>query len=68
MLTAPQQATLPGGDYQIARSFVHASAVNLPLLPFHHLEEVDSATTETSPGQTQPLDWGAPRPPSCENP
>jgi predicted acyl esterase len=68
VLTAPQQATLPGGVYQIARSFVHASALNLPLLPFQHLKEVDSGVTATSPGQTQPLDWGSPRPQSCENP
>jgi predicted acyl esterase len=68
VLTAPQQATLPGGVYQIARSFAQASALNLPLLPFRSLKEVASAVTPTSPNQTQPLDWGAPRPPSCPTP
>jgi predicted acyl esterase len=68
VLTAPQQATLPGGVYQIARGFVHASALNLPLLPFRSLREVASGVTPTSPNQTQPLDWGSPRPSSCGTP
>jgi uncharacterized protein len=61
VLTAPQQKTLPGGSYQISRTRLHASAVNLPLLPFEKLHEVASATTPTSPSQTQPLDWGTPQ-------
>ena len=55
--TAPQQATLPGGQYQIK---LGDSSVNLPLVPTSSLAVTNSGTTPTSNGLTEPLDWSSP--------
>ena len=61
-LTAPEQATVPGGTYTIQRSPEAPSAVNLPLLPYLCLNTTTSGTTPTSGTNTEPLDWtGKPR-------
>jgi predicted acyl esterase len=57
LLTAPQQATLPGGVYQIDHSWLFPSSLNLPLLPIGSLPVAASGTTPTSNGQTEPLQW-----------
>ena len=62
LLTAPQQATLPGGVYQIDHSRFLPSSVNLPLLPNDYLPAAPSGTTPTSNGLTEPLGWNSPRP------
>jgi uncharacterized protein len=62
VLTAPQNATLPGGVYQIDHSRSLPSSVNLPLLPNDYLPVTTSGTTPTSNGLTEPLDWSSPRP------
>jgi uncharacterized protein len=56
-LTAPQQATVPGGTYTIERSQVRASSLNLPLLPHLCLDTTASGATPTSGTNTEPLDW-----------
>jgi hypothetical protein len=56
-LTAPEQATVPGGVYTIDRSPDRASTVNLPLLPYLCLNTAASGTTATSGGNVEPLDW-----------
>jgi predicted acyl esterase len=56
-LTAPEQATVPGGTYTIQRSPDWPSALNLPLLPHLCLNATASSTTPTSGGNTEPLDW-----------
>jgi predicted acyl esterase len=60
--TAPQQATLPGGAYQIDHSRALPSSVNLPLLPNNYLPAAPSGTTPTSNGLTEPLGWSSPPP------
>ena len=60
-LTAPAQATVPGGVYELQRSPTWPSAVNLPLLPYRCLDTVASGTTPTSGTNTQPLDWSSRR-------
>ena len=62
LLTASQQATLPGGVYQIDHSRFLPSSVNLPLLPNDYLPAAPSGTTPTSNGLTEPLGWSSPRP------
>ncbi len=62
VLTAPQNATLPGGVYQIDRSRSLPSSVNLPLLPNDYLPATTSGITPTSNGLTEPLNWSSPRP------
>ena len=57
LLTAPQQATLPGGVYDIQHSSLYPSAIDLPLLPDLFLPTARSATTPTSNGLTEPLGW-----------
>jgi hypothetical protein len=55
-LTAPQQAALPGGLYQIQ---LRGSRVNLPLIPTNQLAVTTSGVTPTSNGLTEPLDWSS---------
>ena len=62
VLTTPQQATLPGGVYQIDHSRSLPSSVNLPLLPSDYLPAAPNGTTPTSNGLTEPLGWSSPRP------
>jgi predicted acyl esterase len=59
LLTAPQQATLPGGVYEIDHSRLSPSSVNLPLLPNDYLPVASSGTTPTSNGLTEPLGWNS---------
>jgi uncharacterized protein len=59
LLTAPQQATLGGGVYQIDHTWRLASSVNLPLLPLGSLPVAKSGTTPTSSGLTEPLQWSS---------
>jgi predicted acyl esterase len=56
-LTAPEQATVPGGTYTIQQSPDWPSALNLPLLPYLCLNTTASGTTPTSGSNTEPLDW-----------
>jgi len=57
LLTAPQQATLPGGTYLIEHSTGSPSSVSVPLLPAGTLAAAPSGATPTSGGQTEPLGW-----------
>lgn len=68
-LTAPQQATLPGGVYRIGFGKDQPSSLNLPLLPYQVFESVESGPTPTGWDETNrrmapaatttlPLDWG----------
>jgi uncharacterized protein len=59
LLTAPQQATLPGGVYQIDHSRSLPSGVNLPLLPNDYLPVAPNGTTPTSNVLTEPLGWSS---------
>jgi predicted acyl esterase len=59
VLTAPQQATLPGGVYTIDHSRFLPSSVNLPLLPNDYLPVAPSGTTPTSNMLTEPLGWNS---------
>ena len=61
--SAPQQETLAGGEYTIVWSASSPSSVNVPLIDAGALPEAQSATTETSNGQVEPLDWDS-SPPS----
>ncbi len=61
LLTTPQQATLPGGVYQIDHSRILPSSVNLPLLPNNYLPQAPNGITPTSNGLTEPLVWNSPR-------
>jgi uncharacterized protein len=56
-LTDPQQASVPGGVYEIQRSRNWPSSVNLPLLPYLFFQTVAGGVTPTSSGQVEPLDW-----------
>ena len=55
--TAPEQATVPGGVYQVIRSPGDPSSVALPLLPYLCFASVESGTTPTSGTNTEPLNW-----------
>ena len=57
--TAPDQATVPGGVYQISRSPREPSSVALPLLPYLCFNTANSGTTPTSGTNTEPLDWAS---------
>lgn len=67
-LTAPQQATLPGGVYRLQFGPQQPSALNLPLLPYRAFTGVDAGSTPTAWSENQrilepatttlPLDWG----------
>jgi predicted acyl esterase len=67
-LTAPQQATLPGGRYRIRLAGQWPSALNLPQLPWKALPAVPDAVLPTAWNENQrkletrsvslPLDWG----------
>ena len=69
-LTAPQQATLPGGVYRLEFGPRQPSSLNLPLLPYQTFTGVDAGPAPTAwsenqrqlePAQTTlPLDWGRP--------
>ena len=60
-LTAPAQATVPGGTYQIQRGSTWPSSVNLPLLKAGCFRTATSGVTATSGGFSEPLDWTANR-------
>jgi predicted acyl esterase len=60
--SAPQQATLPGGLYQVVWSSSMPSSVNLPLLATNALPTATSAMTPTSDGLTEPIDWSSTAP------
>ncbi|WP_321792519.1 CocE/NonD family hydrolase [Burkholderia pyrrocinia] len=70
-LTSPQQATLPGGVYNVLHGAQWPSTINLPLLPWKILPAVAGGSTPTAwdestrsyvtNGFTLPLDWGKPR-------
>lgn len=53
-----QQASLDGGTYEILSDAMNPSSINLPLIAPSSLPTARSNFTETSPEQTQPLDWG----------
>lgn len=57
MLTSPQEDTLPGGVYTILRGGATATGINLPLIDPESLPTTRSSTTETSDGETIPLEW-----------
>ncbi len=67
-LTAPQQATLPGGVYRIGFGEGQPSSLNLPLLPYRAFATAESGPTPTRWDETNrrmapatttlPLDWG----------
>lgn len=67
-LTAPQQATLPGGVYRIGFGKDQPSSLNLPLLAYRAFPTVASGPTPTGWDETNrrmapatttlPLDWG----------
>ena len=67
-LTAPQQATLPGGVYRIGFGKGEPSSLNLPLLAYRAFETVASGPPPTGWDETNrrmapatttlPLDWG----------
>jgi predicted acyl esterase len=67
-LTAPQQATVPGGRYKIMYGPKWQSTLNLPQLPFKAFAEVRSGVPPTAWNENQrrletrdvtlPLDWG----------
>jgi len=67
-LTAPQQATLPGGVYTVLHGPRWPSTLNLPQLPWKALHEVPATATATGYNEgnrrleastsTLPLDWG----------
>lgn len=59
VFTAVQTPKLAGGVYQILSGTDHPSSLNLPLVDPGSLIEAASATTPTSPTQTQPIDWGS---------
>jgi predicted acyl esterase len=59
LLTDPQQATLPGGVYQIDHSRFLPSSVNLPLLPSGYLPGAPNQVTPTSNGLTEPIGWNS---------
>jgi uncharacterized protein len=60
LLTAPQQATLPGGVYQVDHSRRLPSSVNVPLVSTDRLPVAASGITTTSNGLTEPLGWNSP--------
>lgn len=64
-LTAPAQATVPGGVYELRHSRKMPSAVNFPLLPYQCLETAASGTTPTSGTNSMPLDWSSRRNRDC---
>jgi uncharacterized protein len=64
-LTAPAQATVPGGVYALQRSPTWPSALNLPLLRYMCLDTVASGVTPTSGTNTQPLDWSSGKDRNC---
>lgn len=66
LLTAPQQATLPGGVYEIFHSTRYPSALNLPTLAADYLPVAASGITPTSGSYVEPLDWSSPPPASAE--
>jgi predicted acyl esterase len=58
----PQRETLPGGVYLVVWSPSMPSSVNLPLLSPDALPVAKSATTPTSEGMTEPIDWSSTAP------
>jgi len=71
-LTAPQQATLPGGVYRILRGSKFPSSLNLPQLAYETLPSVASGPLPTAWNETArklepsaftlPLDWTGGKP------
>jgi predicted acyl esterase len=59
-LTAPQQASIPGGTYTILQGPAFPTSVNLPLLPYMAFPTAASGATPTSNGVAEPLAWGSP--------
>lgn len=59
--SAPQLATLPGGQYVVQRGLKTPSVITVPLIESDHLHTAWSDYTVTSPTQTQALDWGPTR-------
>ncbi len=55
-----QLPTLEGGVYTIISDSSHPSSLNVPLVDPDSLLTARSGMTETSPNQSQPLDWGGP--------
>jgi uncharacterized protein len=60
VLTTPQAATLPGGEYSIHYGGATPSAINVPLLPYEFFRTALSGVTPTSDGVIEPLDWSSP--------
>lgn len=56
-----QAASLAGGMYEILSDAMNPSSINLPLIAPESLLTARSDVTESSPEQTQPLDWGPTR-------
>jgi len=58
LFNSDQTVSLTGGTYTIVSDANHPSSINLPLVDPSSLTTATSAITETSPSQTQPIDWG----------
>jgi predicted acyl esterase len=56
-LTAPQQATVPGGAYEILRSPAHPTRLSLPAVPGDAFRSVPCSVTPTSDGVCLPREW-----------
>jgi predicted acyl esterase len=54
---AADLAELAGGSYTVVLTGTRASAVDLPLLPYHQLPSAASGTTPTSDGVALPSQW-----------
>jgi predicted acyl esterase len=59
--SAPQQATLPGGQYVVQRGLQTPSVITVPLIDPDLLPTAWSDYTKTSPTQTQALEWSPAR-------
>jgi predicted acyl esterase len=56
-LTAPQQATIPGGTYTLLTGRRYPSSIHLPQQRFEAAKEAECSVTPTSLGVCLPRDW-----------
>jgi predicted acyl esterase len=66
-LTAPAQATVPGGTYRVQRGPSWPSSVHLPLLEAGCFSTARSTVTPTSGGFSQPVNWSTSRNSPCRS-
>jgi predicted acyl esterase len=66
-LTAPAQASVSGGTYQVQRGPAWPSSVHLPLLKAGCFSTARSAVTPTSGGFSQPMNWSTSRNSPCRS-